>query len=1166
MSATMEIDQFVDFFSIPTIDGLQHHYPPVINLPDEYRPHEIEINYLDKVLKLIHPAKSDNLINYNEPGITEDMHKLAANLVSLLVPQRKTQKSNLTILVFLPGINEIETFETHVKTAFTADVRENVDIHVMHSLLSTEDQKKVFASSENNKLILSTNISESSITIPKVTHVIDFCLTKYQVSCKGSHMSSLITDWATQNNCIQRAGRTGRVLRGTVFRLVRQHFFEKSMKYYPTPEIQSVPLESVILKIKKLDMGSPLKILAFTIDPPNRSQVVEAVLILKEFGGLLRVNSQDIFEYDDGEMTFLGEVMAALPCDIRISKLIMMGYLFSVMDEAIIIGAGLSVQGLFRWTFGNKMDAFKGKSKFAEDSESDLIAILNAYCTWSSKSENKYFSSEIAERTWCREQGVDLKILHEMRLWIIEIKHRLLQLNVKLLPQGHQPLWNELEKQFVLKVIFAGSFGIASFFLPTNNANIDREASSVLNDLNPNRTVYFRNMKRNMQGFVYESQLIESLIKEGVCSRNPNVTVNFDNCSERVYVTFNSDCKTNKIPREMYRAVKLRRMKNGITLNTMDSLGTLKFAFDNDLVERDAFNDVVEKKIYIENPELCPLPTKFITQMRGLVTHVVNAHKFYFRPYIASGERIERDDSYKNIVHKIQRIINHSEVDLISELNRNLKEGDFLLVNRERSGNFERATFVNKIINSSMSLVYLIDSGCTAQVGDFEMFGFMQEEDRLKLKKFPPRFFECRLQEVQPAFLKSFQIDWSNESTNYLSQGTCNERCTIKIYSVVDDVVSVQLFSKDEYGKDICWNDKLVEKAFAEYCDESYRSRMAHDEAQRVSRTSDEVYGPEIEFAKRIVKKNWKRNPVPKSYLCDQNIKLVGPLTPLEVQLHGVAQHQKGYITIDGSSVNQILLNDNSRNSLEKFCVAADVYFSCERDQIKIRETTVMPSVIGLPVVLALIFCPTAQIRRNRDKTHYASIITGLGADKNNKSYFSERDCLLNVDFDLTNDEIAAINHLRLAMSHLLFTDTLAKSIVHLVDGQREITLRKIKNLFIDVMNIHRNQMGVEGIGSFEWNVDQNQNIPTLKDTQGNRAIYQLIETPILHEMNGERKRSLMNHCKELEKLAANSRNPDQECKLCYVYLENYQDLKFHLMSKMHINSKACIFEKQLDA
>jgi HrpA-like RNA helicase len=162
MSATMDIDQLADAFSFASIDGSQQ-IPPIINLPDDYRPHVIEIEYLEKVVQLIPPPNKEILIDYSEPSITEGMYKLAANLVSLLVmPRQKMQNTKLTILIFLPGIHEIETFQSYVTAVLTDDLNKNAEVYVMHSLLSTEDQKKVFATSEKNKLILSTNISEVS--------------------------------------------------------------------------------------------------------------------------------------------------------------------------------------------------------------------------------------------------------------------------------------------------------------------------------------------------------------------------------------------------------------------------------------------------------------------------------------------------------------------------------------------------------------------------------------------------------------------------------------------------------------------------------------------------------------------------------------------------------------------------------------------------------------------------------------------------------------------------------------------------------------------------------------------------------------------------------------------------------------------------------------------
>lgn len=157
------------------------------------------------------------------------------------------------------------------------------------------------------------------------------------VTDRETNFSSLRLKWATQTNCEQRAGRTGRVMPGICFRLVTRDFYTKRMRQSASAEIISCPLEGIILKIKVLDIGSPESILALAMDKPNLSEIGTTVLRLKEMAALLRTSNGQYMEMD-GDITFIGHVMASLPIDAKLAKLIVYGYCFSVLNECIIMG------------------------------------------------------------------------------------------------------------------------------------------------------------------------------------------------------------------------------------------------------------------------------------------------------------------------------------------------------------------------------------------------------------------------------------------------------------------------------------------------------------------------------------------------------------------------------------------------------------------------------------------------------------------------------------------------------------------------------------------------------------------------------------------------------------------------------------------------------------
>lgn len=165
----------------------------------------------------------------------------------------------------------------------------------------------------------------------------DFCLTKALVTDTATNFTTLQLCWASRNNCIQRSGRAGRVMDGRVYRLVPRVFYEQLMCQSGAPEMVRSPLERVVLKAKMLDMGAPHALLASAMDPPQLGDIQNTVLQLKEMGGLLRRVNGEFVEHD-GDLTYVGRVMAALPVDVRVTRLIVFGYCFSVLEECIIIG------------------------------------------------------------------------------------------------------------------------------------------------------------------------------------------------------------------------------------------------------------------------------------------------------------------------------------------------------------------------------------------------------------------------------------------------------------------------------------------------------------------------------------------------------------------------------------------------------------------------------------------------------------------------------------------------------------------------------------------------------------------------------------------------------------------------------------------------------------
>lgn len=119
--------------------------------------------------------------------------------------------------------------------------------------------------------------------------------------------------------------------------MIPKHMFDFYLSESPQPELLRSPLENVVLKAKMLDMGPPHQLLSLAMDTPKLSNVANTILVLKELGAMLHTTNGKVKTHD-GDITFMGTVMANLPVDVRVSRLIILGYIFSVLEDSIVMG------------------------------------------------------------------------------------------------------------------------------------------------------------------------------------------------------------------------------------------------------------------------------------------------------------------------------------------------------------------------------------------------------------------------------------------------------------------------------------------------------------------------------------------------------------------------------------------------------------------------------------------------------------------------------------------------------------------------------------------------------------------------------------------------------------------------------------------------------------
>ena len=253
--------------------------------------------------------------------------KLNHDLVAALVHYLHGHEKPGAILVFLPGWDDISKVNTFLSKPGKYCLQ-NAVIYPLHSLMPTAGQRDIFVKPPPHlrKVILATNIAETSITIEDVVYVVDcgkIKMTKFDVQ---ANIATFQPEWVSLANARQRRGRAGRVQPGVCYHLYTKAR-EMTLESYLMPEIQRKRLEDVILQIKVLGLGNVMKFVEKLMNPPE----VEAVNLSLDL--LRSLNAIDANE----QLTPLGYHLSKLPMDPQLGKMILLGAIFSCLVSLIFI-------------------------------------------------------------------------------------------------------------------------------------------------------------------------------------------------------------------------------------------------------------------------------------------------------------------------------------------------------------------------------------------------------------------------------------------------------------------------------------------------------------------------------------------------------------------------------------------------------------------------------------------------------------------------------------------------------------------------------------------------------------------------------------------------------------------------------------------------------------
>jgi ATP-dependent RNA helicase DHX57 len=302
-----------------------------------------------------------------------------------------------SVLVFMPGSVEIRKLHNEIERYGRTG---HMQILHLHGSLTADEQQLVFKRPPpgKRKIVLATNVAETSITIDDVTVVIDTFRVKENTFDALNRMSKLQETWTSVAASKQRRGRAGRVRPGTCYRLIPRAMLDTLAKQ-TTPEIMRTPLESLCLQAKLLRMGKIVDFMSSLLDPPPQRSLQSALRNLVDIGALQLVRGEDASDY---ELTPLGYHVALLPLDVGLAKALIFGAMLRCVDPVLTVVAALSDRSPFRPVIPSMMDEMTrsameaARAKFTWG-QSDHLAVVKAFNGWKacgSYSARKAFADE----------------------------------------------------------------------------------------------------------------------------------------------------------------------------------------------------------------------------------------------------------------------------------------------------------------------------------------------------------------------------------------------------------------------------------------------------------------------------------------------------------------------------------------------------------------------------------------------------------------------------------------------------------------------------------------------------------------------------------------------------------------------------------------------------
>lgn len=370
-SATIDVDKFSKHFNNAPIISISGRTFPVDVL---YRPIE----------------DSGEKVRVDDP--------LSAAVLAALSEIEQIEKNQLKypgdVLVFLSGEREIRDLSLELRK----HPLRNTEVLPLYARLTPSEQNRIFSSHTGRRIILSTNVAETSLTVPGIVYVIDTGYARISRYSVQSKVQRLPIERISQANANQRAGRCGRVSHGTCIRLYSAEDFA-SRPPFTDPEIQRTNLSAVILQMLMLGLG---EIAAFPfIEKPEQKAINDGFNLLFELGAIDKAR----------RLTNVGKIMASIPADPRLARMLIEADRRKCLQEMLIIVSALGVQDPREFPTDKRQTAREKHDQFAHP-DSDFLSWLLLWTEFESKRQDL---SQNAVRQHCQKNFLSFLRMREWR-------------------------------------------------------------------------------------------------------------------------------------------------------------------------------------------------------------------------------------------------------------------------------------------------------------------------------------------------------------------------------------------------------------------------------------------------------------------------------------------------------------------------------------------------------------------------------------------------------------------------------------------------------------------------------------------------------------------------------------------------------------------------------